>query len=391
MRTNPKITNLIVFSIVGVILLLGFGPVSVSAYNSDMVLARAKYPHIVGTRLDTCNLCHEGLRVLNPYGEDYWIHFGDPDPFDSIEGLDSDGDGFTNIEEIQAFAFPGDPNDPSLPEAPTLLSPPNGSVTTEPSVVLTWQENLIGGYSQGYHVQLDGTIVTTTLTTSATVLSMGVHTWTVRAYNLAGTSNWATPAWTVEIVAPLPDVPILLSPTDGAVTTTHAITFSWQAGGNEPVDGYELSVDGDGVTTTATTMPVVLDTGVHTWTVRAYNGAGHSDWASPARTVEITETFAPGVPILLSPPDGTVTTTRAITLTWQAGPGAAPEGYNLRVDQTVVTPTSGGTALLPLLDTGVHTWTARAYNAGGYSDWAAPWTVEIRDHQVYLPSVLCDY
>jgi len=41
-------------------------------------------------------------------------------------------------------------------------------------------------------------VVTTTATSSATVLPLGIHTWTVRAFNEAGYSDWATP-WTVEI------------------------------------------------------------------------------------------------------------------------------------------------------------------------------------------------
>ncbi len=306
MSTTPKTTNPAFVSFVGVILLIGLiaskHPVPVWAYNSDMVLARAKYPYIVGTRLDSCAICHQSIRVLNPYGTDYLIHSGDPDPFDSIELLDSDGDGYTNIQEIQAFTFPGDPNDPGPPEPPTLLSPANGTLTT-----------------------------------------------------------------------------------------THALTFAWQAGAGDPADGYNLSVGGDVITTAVTTAPIVMDTGSYTWTARAYNENGYSDWVSPTWTVEITDTLAPGVPILLSPPDGTITTTRAITLTWQAGAGALPIGYNLQVDHTIITPTAGGTTLLPLLSAGPHTWTVRAYNEGGYSKWATPWAIEIRNHQIYLPVVLCDH
>lgn len=63
-----------------------------------------------GTRLDTCNTCHTsgGGSPRNPYG----LAFSDSGhDFVSIELLDSDGDGFTNIEEIKALTFPGDAND----------------------------------------------------------------------------------------------------------------------------------------------------------------------------------------------------------------------------------------------------------------------------------------
>ncbi|MGC9024574.1 MAG: carboxypeptidase regulatory-like domain-containing protein, partial [Chloroflexia bacterium] len=90
---------------------------------------------------------------------------------------------------------------------------------------------------------------------------------------------------------------------------------------------------------------------------------------------------APGVPVLLSPPDGTVTSTRALTLTWEAGVGGAPEGYNLELDGVVYTTTETFSATV--LASGLHTWRVRAYNALGYSAYSDPWTVEVLD----LPGV----
>ncbi len=109
-----------------------------------------------------------------------------------------------------------------------------------------------------------------------------------------------------------------------------------------------------------------------------------------AETITITVNevgAAPGVPILLWPANGTVTTTQAITLTWQAGPGDPPIGYNLLLDGELVT--TSATFSATILPFGVHTWTVRAYNAEGYSNWANPaWTVEIIQHRIYLPIVL---
>lgn len=75
-----------------------------------------------GTRLDTCNTCHTsgGGSPRNPYG----LSFSDSGhDFSSIETLDSDSDGFTNIEEINALTFPGDAND----------NPKSNSTTNEKS------------------------------------------------------------------------------------------------------------------------------------------------------------------------------------------------------------------------------------------------------------------
>ncbi|MFQ6051980.1 MAG: hypothetical protein ACE5K4_09840, partial [Candidatus Hydrothermarchaeota archaeon] len=73
-----------------------------------------QYPNTIGTKLDSCDTCHTpglfpaGKKPVNYYGRDYQAYGYD---FVAIEGIDSDSDGFTNIEEINALTFPGDPND----------------------------------------------------------------------------------------------------------------------------------------------------------------------------------------------------------------------------------------------------------------------------------------
>jgi uncharacterized protein YegL len=81
-------------------------PEPAQRFASDLEAARARYPNIQGTRLNQCRLCHvmdEAFR-MNPYGRDYVQHGRD---FGAIEPLDSDGDGFSNIDEILALTFPG--------------------------------------------------------------------------------------------------------------------------------------------------------------------------------------------------------------------------------------------------------------------------------------------
>lgn len=73
-----------------------------------------------GSRLDTCDLCHipPSKTVRNPYGVDY---ANDGHNFAAIDTLDSDNDGWTNIDEINSRSFPGDSLD-----FPTDVSPQNG-------------------------------------------------------------------------------------------------------------------------------------------------------------------------------------------------------------------------------------------------------------------------
>ncbi len=100
------------------------------------------YPGKAGTKLDHCALCHTAgqyqddrgrtvslgscqwchytygydgsgniLDTMNDYGRDYHDNGRNAAAVSAIENLDSDADGYTNIEEIQANRFPGDAGD----------------------------------------------------------------------------------------------------------------------------------------------------------------------------------------------------------------------------------------------------------------------------------------
>jgi hypothetical protein len=81
-------------------------PQRAAAVSSYLTQARAQYPAIKGTTLDSCQLCHpSGGYTLNSYAQDF---ANNGHSFTAIANLDSDGDGYTNIQEITALTFPGD-------------------------------------------------------------------------------------------------------------------------------------------------------------------------------------------------------------------------------------------------------------------------------------------
>jgi hypothetical protein len=92
---------------------VGFAVVSPPAQSTPEYQSQfnTKYD-MRGSKLDSCLTCHTkqagGIENMNPYGTDFGKNNHD---FAAIEGLDSDGDGVTNIDEIKAESFPGDPND----------------------------------------------------------------------------------------------------------------------------------------------------------------------------------------------------------------------------------------------------------------------------------------
>ncbi|MGH3452756.1 MAG: hypothetical protein ACRDQW_19065, partial [Haloechinothrix sp.] len=80
-----------------------------------------------GSKLNSCATCHSNPSApnagnLNPYGTDF---AGNNHDFAAIEPKDSDGDGHTNIDEINARTFPGDPasNPASEPPPPPKPAP----------------------------------------------------------------------------------------------------------------------------------------------------------------------------------------------------------------------------------------------------------------------------
>jgi hypothetical protein len=140
----------------GVLCMLVVAPPSWAAYSAhqndqDIKNFLTVYPFATSTKLDDCSLCHPGGSItqgtktthygscdychntyllqpphgpvpLNGYGQDYLNAGRDQNALKEIENLDSDGDGYTNIQEIDALTFPGDKNDyPGLIPAPTVL------------------------------------------------------------------------------------------------------------------------------------------------------------------------------------------------------------------------------------------------------------------------------
>lgn len=94
----------------------------------------ATYPGAVGSRIDSCYLCHLDLTSYqrNQYARD-WDNAeeeGLVGSFRGIENLDSDGDGYTNLQEINAHTFPGNPLD--NPDTVTTTTTLPGATTTSP-------------------------------------------------------------------------------------------------------------------------------------------------------------------------------------------------------------------------------------------------------------------
>lgn len=88
------------------VLLATLAGATVWAKSEYVASFTAAYPAAAGTKLASCSTCHTSTMALNSYGADLAAAGVN---YKSVEGKDSDGDGATNLAEIQALTFPGDP------------------------------------------------------------------------------------------------------------------------------------------------------------------------------------------------------------------------------------------------------------------------------------------
>jgi len=118
-------------SLLGCVVLLGLSPGTAYALPQYFSVVKTTYAVKAGGIIDAknCGLCHvdpAGGGAVNPYGKDVKSFLKaaktqtlTPAGLHSIDSLDSDGDGFANVDEYKADTLPGDatshPN-----KAPTL-------------------------------------------------------------------------------------------------------------------------------------------------------------------------------------------------------------------------------------------------------------------------------
>jgi hypothetical protein len=97
----------------------------------------------------------------------------------------------------------------------------------------------------------------------------------------------------------------------------------------------------------------------------------------------------PSTPVLVAPPDGTVSPDPYVTFEWMdSGHGGLPAGYVLNVDAIpAITVTYPVTSTAITLTAGVHDWNVAAYNDQGLSA-SETWTVTIAADAPGVPSLL---
>jgi hypothetical protein len=145
------------------VILFGAGTLAIAyATGSFMTSFEKSYPAAVGQRIDTCSLCHtstSGNAPRNVYGAAF---ASNGHSFIAIETLDSDGDGFTNVQEINALTFPGNATDyPAPPPADT--TPPAVTAFTVPATATSLSVS-ITAFAANDNVAVTGYLITESAT-----------------------------------------------------------------------------------------------------------------------------------------------------------------------------------------------------------------------------------
>jgi predicted phage tail protein len=139
-----------------------------------------------------------------------------------------------------------------VPTTPVLVSPTSGTLLGVENILLEWkpvtdaekyqvQVSKFSNFSQAI-VFNSNSISTNTITLEGMEPNQ-VYFWRVRAINLVGNSGYST-VWNF-ITKPLPnlDLPVLISPVNGAAIDTTSVAFLWEAVGEAENYQFEVSTD----------------------------------------------------------------------------------------------------------------------------------------------------
>ena len=280
------------------------------------------------------------------------------------------------------------------PQAPQLVSPPNGAEDLGKDVTFEWEP---GEQAFEYQVQIatdsdfsDVVIDDTVLETFKDVedLDLNIHYfWRVRSITEGGTESEWSDIWEFKTVGISPR-PLLVTPEDGAGNQPTSITFEWEE--SPGAETYQLQVatvsdftatffDNDAITDTEQFVDGFDNDRLYYWRVRAINEFGEGDWSDVWSFN--TQIGVPMIPVLVSPEDDTEDVLTSLTFEWEEADLA--DTYRIQVAKvsdfasTVVNTgnlTNTTFEKENLEHSTTYYWRVNATNETGTSGWSSVWS-----------------
>ena len=268
-------------------------------------------------------------------------------------------------------AFTGGPDptvivDGAPPE--TTINPGAPTLTNQPSASFSFNSNEPGST---FECSLDGAAFTAcTSPKSYTGLGAGMHTFHVRAIDLAGNTD-AIPAshsWSIDLTAPTTTIEF------GPPTPTSQTSASFSFSSNEVGSTFECSLDGGAFA--ACTSPksyTGLPEGLRTFQVRAIDPAGNTD-ATPATHTWTIDLIGPATTILTRPASATNSTSASFIFSSEAG-----TTFECSLDGAAFFACTNPKAYSNLVD-GPHVFAVRAIDSAQNTGPASShsWTIDTR-------------
>jgi hypothetical protein len=296
---------------------------------------KTKYPGSAATIGASCVLCHippgTSLNNLNSYAQAF---ANSGYNFTTVEPLDSDGDGFSNIQEISAGTYPGDAA--SHPAAATDATPPTVSTFAIPGAASALTVP-VSTFTASDNVGVTGYLLTETSTapaanavgwsaaapTSYTFATAGTKTLYAWARDAAGNvsiSMTTTVVVTITDATP-PTVSTFAIPGAASALTVPVTTFT--ASDNVGVTGYIITetstapaANAAGWSATAPTSYTFTTAGTKTLYAWARDAAGNrSVGLSAIVTITLADLTPPSITTFTIPAASTSLVVSVTTLT----------------------------------------------------------------------------
>ena len=240
---------------------------------------------------------------------------------------------------------------PTVPTTPTPSAPSDDTTGVSVTPTLMWSSST--GTDQ-YHLQVSTDSLFTSVVLNDSTLTAAsrqtptleykkTYNWRIAAKNSAGSSAYST-VYQFTTKNPVPSVPVLATPSNGATAVDLTPTLTWNAATGAERYRVQLATDSlftsivlndSTITTTSRQVSTLEYQKLYYWRVAAINSTGSSTYSIPFRFT--TKNGVPSAPILATPSNGATGVNLDPVLTWNAVAGATQYRLQVAIDSSFST------------------------------------------------------